>query len=61
MNSSEAINIAVLEMSEDGALNSLKRKWWFDRSECHSGTAKVATIFSRTHQTHVIIIDYSRI
>jgi hypothetical protein len=39
--SREAINIAVLEMSEDGALNNLKRKWWYDRSECPSGTAKV--------------------
>ncbi|CAF3435085.1 unnamed protein product [Rotaria socialis] len=36
----EAINIAVLEMSEDGTLNTLKRKWWYDRSECHSGTTK---------------------
>jgi hypothetical protein len=39
--SREAINIAVLEMSEDGALNNLKKKWWYDRSECHSGTIKV--------------------
>lgn len=37
----EAINIAVLEMSEDGTLNSLKRKWWYERSECHSITTKV--------------------
>jgi hypothetical protein len=37
----EAINIAVLEMSEDGTLNTLKRKWWYERSECPSGTAKV--------------------
>ena len=41
---SEAINIAVLEMSEDGVLNDLKRKWWYDRSECHSGTTKVNSI-----------------
>ena len=38
---SEAINIAVLEMSEDGVLNDLKRKWWYDRSQCHSGSTKV--------------------
>ncbi|UJR15747.1 hypothetical protein I4U23_002682 [Adineta vaga] len=36
----EAINIAILEMSEDGSLNKLKRKWWFDRSECHSISTK---------------------
>jgi hypothetical protein len=40
----EAINIAVLEMSEDGTLNTLKRKWWYDRSECHSGTTKVCSL-----------------
>jgi hypothetical protein len=37
----EAINIAILEMSEDGTLNHLKRKWWYDRSECHSSTKQV--------------------
>jgi hypothetical protein len=42
----EAINIAVLEMSEDGTLNTLKRRWWYDRSECHSGTAKVCGKFN---------------
>ncbi|CAF1098489.1 unnamed protein product [Rotaria sordida] len=36
----EAINIAILDMSEDGILNSLKKKWWYDRSECHSTTTK---------------------
>ncbi|CAF1368008.1 unnamed protein product, partial [Adineta ricciae] len=36
----EAVNIAILEMSEDGSLNKLKRKWWFDRSECHSASTK---------------------
>lgn len=37
----EAINIAILEMSEDGTLNTLKRKWWYDKSQCPSGTTKV--------------------
>ncbi|CAF2402152.1 unnamed protein product [Rotaria sp. Silwood2] len=36
----EAINIAILEMSEDNILNNLKKKWWYDRSECHSATTK---------------------
>lgn len=39
--SSEAINIAILEMSEDGTLNGLKTKWWYEKSECHSDTMKV--------------------
>jgi ionotropic glutamate receptor len=42
LNSREAINIAILDMSEDGVLNDLKRKWWYDRSECQSGTTKVS-------------------
>ncbi len=39
--SREAINIAILEMSEDGTLSSLKTKWWYERSECPSDTTKV--------------------
>ncbi|CAF1507484.1 unnamed protein product, partial [Didymodactylos carnosus] len=27
----EAMNIAVLEMREDGTLNRLKSKWWYER------------------------------
>ena len=54
---SEAINIAVLEMSEDGVLNSLKRKWWYDRSECHSGTTKVVRIISK--ESSVVTLNLS--
>lgn len=36
----EAINIAILEMSEDGTLNFLKRKWWYEKSECQNSAAK---------------------
>lgn len=28
-------------MSEDGTLNYLKKKWWYDRSECPGGITKV--------------------
>jgi ABC-type amino acid transport substrate-binding protein len=30
----EAINIAVLELTENGFLESLKQKWYYERSEC---------------------------
>lgn len=30
-------------MSEDGTLNTLKKNWWYDRSECLSTTLKVNT------------------
>jgi hypothetical protein len=46
--SREAINIAILEMSEDGTLSSLKRKWWYEQSECHSDTTKVCLIEETT-------------
>lgn len=35
---SEPINLAILQLSEDGFLTELKSKWWYDRSEC-GGTA----------------------
>jgi len=38
----EAINIAVLELTESGFLNSLKQKWYIDGSECTSSGAKDA-------------------
>ncbi len=30
----EAINIAVLELTESGSLERLKQKWYYERSEC---------------------------
>ncbi|CAF1149652.1 unnamed protein product [Rotaria sp. Silwood1] len=54
----EAINIAVLEMSEDGTLNSLKRKWWYDRSECHSATTKDSKQSNALHLDNVAGIFY---
>ncbi|CAF3068666.1 unnamed protein product [Rotaria sp. Silwood2] len=54
----EAINIAVLEMSEDGTLNSLKRKWWYDRSECHSASTKDSKQSNALHLDNVAGIFY---
>ena len=34
-------------MSEDGTLSSLKRKWWYEQSECHSETTKVRSHFNK--------------
>ena len=50
--SSEAINIAVLEMSEDGTLNNLKRSWWYEKSECQIGTNKVC--FSSKEKKNIL-------
>jgi hypothetical protein len=31
---SEPINWAILQLREEGFLDELKSKWWYDRSEC---------------------------
>ena len=36
----EAINIAVLELTESGFLERLKQKWYYERSECTSVNGK---------------------
>jgi hypothetical protein len=36
----EAINIAVLELTESGFLERLKQKWYYERSECTNVGAK---------------------
>ncbi|UJR27160.1 hypothetical protein I4U23_008458 [Adineta vaga] len=36
----EAINIAVLELTENGFLASLKQKWYYERSECTNSKSK---------------------
>ena len=30
----DPINLAILQLREDGYLDELKTRWWFDRSEC---------------------------
>ncbi len=36
----EAINIAVLQLTESGFLERLKQKWYYDRSECTNSGSK---------------------
>jgi hypothetical protein len=36
----EAINIAVLELTENGLLERLKQQWYYERSECTSSGSK---------------------
>ncbi|CAF0889980.1 unnamed protein product [Adineta steineri] len=36
----EAINIAVLELTENGFLERLKQKWYYERSECTNSGSK---------------------
>ncbi len=39
----ESINIAVLELTENGFLASLKQKWYYERSECTNSGSKDST------------------
>jgi ABC-type amino acid transport substrate-binding protein len=39
----ESINIAVLELTENGFLASLKQKWYYERSECTNSGTKDST------------------
>ncbi|XP_078142994.1 glutamate receptor 4b isoform X5 [Centroberyx gerrardi] len=32
-----AVNLAVLKLNEQGLLDKLKNKWWYDKGECGSG------------------------
>jgi hypothetical protein len=43
----DPINLAVLQLREEGYLDELKTKWWFDRSECGNsgGGSKVSVFF----------------
>uniref|UniRef100_A0A8C4N456 Glutamate receptor n=1 Tax=Eptatretus burgeri TaxID=7764 RepID=A0A8C4N456_EPTBU len=33
----DMVNLAVLKLNEQGLLDKLKNKWWYDRGECGSG------------------------
>lgn len=35
--SRSAVNLAVLKLNEQGLLDKLKNKWWYDKGECGSG------------------------
>ncbi|KAJ8014916.1 hypothetical protein DPEC_G00020740 [Dallia pectoralis] len=44
------VNLAVLKLNEQGLLDKLKNKWWYDKGECGSGggDSKVRTLFQPT-------------
>jgi hypothetical protein len=46
----ESINLAVLQLMEEGYLDGLKKKWWIDGSEC--GISKVKK--SKTYEIFVL-------
>ena len=34
--SREKINLAVLKLREDGVLQKLHKRWWYDKGECNA-------------------------
>ena len=38
----EEISLAVLKLHEDGELQKLRKKWWYDKGECGGEEAKVS-------------------
>ncbi|XP_077063240.1 glutamate receptor 4a isoform X5 [Siphateles boraxobius] len=41
-----AVNLAVLKLNEQGLLDKLKNKWWYDKGECGSGGGDSKLTFS---------------
>ena len=40
----DPINLAILQLREEGFLDELKTRWWYDRSEC-GGTTGGSKVF----------------
>ena len=40
----DRLNLAVLQMKENGDLARLENKWWYDRSECRTTDSKVRPV-----------------
>lgn len=51
----------MLKLNEQGLLDKLKNKWWYDKGECGSGggESKVNT-HTHTHHTHTHIVERSK-
>ena len=41
----DPINLAILQLREEGFLDELKTRWWYDRSEC-GGTTGGSKVFT---------------
>ena len=66
--SRSAVNLAVLKLNEQGLLDKLKNKWWYDKGECGSGgggekvrhhVAKKTYFFSLAGETVAVVTGAS--
>ncbi|KAG7470922.1 hypothetical protein MATL_G00119050 [Megalops atlanticus] len=51
-----AVNLAVLKLNEQGLLDKLKNKWWYDKGECGSGggDSKVSLYVTKCGESGVL-------
>uniref|UniRef100_A0A8C8JUS0 Glutamate receptor n=1 Tax=Oncorhynchus tshawytscha TaxID=74940 RepID=A0A8C8JUS0_ONCTS len=47
-----AVNLAVLKLNEQGLLDKLKNKWWYDKGECGSGGGERSKVSHSGTHTH---------
>ena len=40
----DRVTLAVLELRENGELQKLEKKWWYDRGECNDGTSSAGKV-----------------
>jgi len=52
----EIINLAVLNLTENGELAKLKEKWWYDRSECNKENDTQRNELSLMHVAGIFFI-----
>lgn len=52
----DLINLAVLNLTENGDLAKLKNRWWYDRSECRKEKEKATSELSLSHVAGVFFI-----
>uniref|UniRef100_A0A3Q3FP14 Ionotropic glutamate receptor C-terminal domain-containing protein n=1 Tax=Labrus bergylta TaxID=56723 RepID=A0A3Q3FP14_9LABR len=57
-----AVNLAVLKLNEQGLLDKLKNKWWYDKGECGSGggESKVSRLCLWANQTLCLFIQHAQ-
>ncbi|TRY81527.1 hypothetical protein DNTS_005815, partial [Danionella cerebrum] len=48
-----AVNLAVLKLNEQGLLDKLKNKWWYDKGECGSGGGDSKLIIMMKNLKHL--------
>ncbi|KAG8136940.1 hypothetical protein E2320_005485, partial [Naja naja] len=58
-NERNAVNLAVLKLNEQGLLDKLKNKWWYDKGECGSGGGDSKVSFNVT-KAAVDPIEFNR-